>query len=152
MNIEKHLKELGLVLPPAPKPVGSYRPLIVSGNLAFLSGQISKTADGHLITGKVGKDVTVEKAQEAARVAALNVLSVIQHFVGFDRFEKIVKVVGYVQVAPDFYDLSSVTNGASDFFLEVLGESGIHARSSVGMATLPLNAAVEIDATILLKA
>lgn len=149
---EEILKKLNIVVPPAGTPVGSYRPVITSGNLAFLSGQISKRADGTMITGKVGKDVTVEQAKEAARVAAINVISIIQHLISFQKFEKFVKIVGFVQVAPDFYDISSVTNGASDLFLEVFGENGIHARSSVGMATLPLNAAVEIEATLQIRA
>lgn len=149
---EETLKKLNIVVPQASNPVGSYRPVILSGSMAFLSGQISKRADGTMITGKVGKDVTVEQAKDAARVAAINVISIIQHFIGFQKFEKFVKIVGFVQVAPDFYDISSVTNGASDLFLEVFGENGIHARSSVGMATLPLNAAVEIEATLQIRA
>jgi enamine deaminase RidA (YjgF/YER057c/UK114 family) len=147
-SYEETLKKLNLIVPQASTPVGSYRPVILSGNLAFLSGQISKRADGTLITGKVGKDVTVEQAKEAARVCALNVISIIQHLIGFQKFQKFVRIVGYVQTVPEFNDHSSVTNGASDLFLEVFGEKGIHARSSIGMASLPLNAAVEIEATL----
>lgn len=149
---EEVFKKLNILVPAASNPVGSYRPVIFSGNLAFLSGQISKRADGTMVTGKVGKDVSVEQAKEAARAAAINVISIIQHLIGFQKFEKFVKIVGYVQTTPDFYDISSVTNGASDLFLEVFGEKGIHARSSVGMASLPLNAAVEIEATLQIHA
>src|SRR5689334_353868 len=131
------LKKLNIVVPAASNPVGSYRPVMVSGNMAFLSGQISKRADGTMLTGKVGKDLSVEQAKEAARAAAINVISIIQHLIGFQKFEKFVRIVGYVQTAPDFYDISAVTNGASDLFLEVFGENGIHARSSIGMASLP---------------
>ena len=145
---EQTLKKMNLALPPAPKPAGSYRPVIFSGDLAFLSGQISRKPDGTILTGKLGKDLTVEQGKEAARVAALNVISVIQELVGFQKFEKFVRIVGYVQAAPDFYDISAVMNGASDLFLEVFGGKGVHARSAVGMASLPLNTAIEIEATV----
>ena len=152
MNYEQRIKELGLVIPAAAKPVGSYTPVVLSGNLAFLSGQIAKTSDGKILTGKVGKDLTAEQGKEAARVAALNVVSVIQHLIGFSKFERIVKVAGYVQTSPDFYEHSAVVNGASDLFLGIFGASGIHARSSLGMASLPLNSAVEIEVTLQVKA
>jgi enamine deaminase RidA (YjgF/YER057c/UK114 family) len=151
MKIEERLKELKITLPAAPKPAGSYHPAVIAGNQAFLSGQISRAADGSLITGKVGSSLNLEQGKEAARTAALNVLAVIQAFIGFDRVEKFLRVSGFVQAAPDFYEISQVMNGASDLFLEVFGEKGIHARSAVGMASLPLNAAVEIEVTLLLK-
>ncbi len=148
MNYEKKIQELGLAVPPPPPPAGSYQPVVFSGNLAFLSGQISKTGDGRILCGKVGKDLTLEEGKTAARTAALNAVSVLQHFVGFQKFERILRVVGYVQAAPDFYEISAVLNGASDLFLEIFGSQGIHARSAVGMASLPLNAAVEIELTV----
>lgn len=151
MKIEQRLKELKITLPAAPKPAGSYHPAVIAGNQAFLSGQISRTADGGLITGKVGSALTLEQGREAARAAALNVIAVIQNFIGLDRVEKFLRVAGYVQVSPDFSEISQVMNGASDLFLEVFGEKGIHARSAVGMASLPLNAAVEIEVTLLLQ-
>lgn len=151
-SYEETLKKLNIVVPTASTPVGSYRPVIISGNLAFLSGQISKRADGTMITGKIGKDLTVEQGKEAARVSAINVISIIQHLIGFQKFEKFVRIVGYVQTTPEFSDHSSVTNGASDLFLEVFGEKGIHCRSSIGMASLPLNSAVEIEATLQIRA
>lgn len=150
-DYEETLKKLNLIIPAAPNPVGSYRPVVFSGNLAFLSGQVSRRADGSILAGKVGKELSVEQGKEAARVAALNVISVIQHLIGFQKFEKFVRIVGYVQTAPDFADHSSITNGASDLFLEVFGQKGIHARSSIGMASLPLNAAVEIEATLQIR-
>lgn len=151
MSYEVKIKQLGLVIPPAPKPAGSYQPVVTSGPLAFLSGQISKTADGKILSGKAGMDLTPEEAKNAARTAALNALSAIQHGIGFDRFERVLRVVVYVQAAPDFYDISSVANGASDLFLEIFGPEGVHARSAVGMASLPLNAAVEIEVTVQVK-
>ena len=151
MDVETNLKTLGLVLPPAPKPAGSYRPVVFAGETAFLSGQISKPAEGDLIVGKLGSDLTLEEGQAAARVAALNVISIIKHMIGFDRFERFLRVVGFVQCDPYFSDIHKVMNGASELFQEALGEAGIHARSAVGMISLPLNAAVEIEATIQLK-
>ena len=151
MDYEAKIKQLGLVLLPPPKPAGSYQPVVVSGAFAFLSGQISKTADGKILSGKVGKDLTLEQGKEAARAAALNALSAIHHLIGFGKFERILRVVGYVQTAPDFYEIPAVVNGASDLFLEIFGPAGVHARSAVGMASLPLNAAVEIEVTLQVK-
>lgn len=150
-QIDSKLKQSQLILPPVPAPAGSYRPVVVAGHFAFLSGQLSRKADGQLVTGKVGADLTLAAAQEAARLAALNVISVFRQFVGFDRFKRVIRLVGYVQAAPDFFQISQVMNGASDFMIELFGESGSHARSAVGMVSLPLNAAVEIEATIELK-
>ena len=151
MDYEKKIREFGLVIPPPPQPAGSYQPVVFCGNLAFLSGQISKTAEGRILSGKVGKDLTLEEGKAAARAAALNALSAIHHGIGFLKFERILRVVGYVQTAPDFHEISAVVNGASDFFLEVFGPCGVHARSAVGMAGLPLNAAVEIELTVAIK-
>ena len=148
MNYAEKIKALKLVLPPPPAPAGSYQPVVTSGSLAFLSGQISKTAEGKVISGKIGRDLNLEQGKEAARLACLNALSIIQHQIGFDKFEKVIRVTGYCQTAADFYDISQVMNGASDLLIEVFGERGIHARSAVGMASLPLNAAVEIEVTI----
>ncbi len=148
MNYEEKIQSLRLTLPSPPKPVGSYQPVTYAKGLAFLSGQVSKSSDGKVLAGKVGLDLTLDQGREAARLAALNVISIIQNLVGFDRFEKIVRVVGYVQTAPNFYDISQVVNGASDLFIEVFGDKGVHARSSLGMAGLPLNAAVELEVTL----
>ena len=151
MDYEDRIQALGLELPPAPKPVGSYRPLLETQRFAFLSGQISKTADGKILAGKVGKDLTLEQGQAAARAAALNVASVIRNLLGFEKFGRFLRVVGYVQTAPDFYEIPQVLNAASDLLVEVFGENGSHARTAVGMASLPLNAAVEIEVTLELK-
>ena len=148
IDYKRRIQEMKLLLPKAPQPVGSYRPVVISGEYAFLSGQISKTVDGRILGGKLGQDLGLEEGKEAAKCAALNVLGVINDFIGFARFERMVRVVGYVQASADFYEISQVMNGASDFFLEVFGERGIHARSAVGIASLPFNAAVEIEATI----
>ncbi len=151
MNIEDKVKELGYSLPPPPKPVGSYHPVVYGGKVAYLSGQIAKQADGKLITGKLGTELTLVQGQDAARAAALNVLSIIHHLIKTERFERILRMVGYVQTQPDFSDIPQVMNAASDLLISVLGEKGVHARSAVGMSSLPLNSAVEIEATILIR-
>ena len=145
MYIEEHLEKLGLALPPAPKPVGFYQPFVVSGKLAFLSGQISKDAEGKVMAGKVGKDLSLAEGQAAARLAALSALSIMKHLIGFEKIRRVVKMTGFVQTAPDFYEIPSVVNGASELLAAVMGEQGAHARSAVGVASLPMNAAVEIE-------
>lgn len=151
MTPEEKITQLGLLLPPAPKPVGLYQPFVVSGKLAFLSGQISKDAEGKILAGKVGKDLSLSEGQAAARLAALNALSIMKHQIGFEKIRRVVKMTGFVQTAPDFYEIPAVLNKASELFAEVLGEQGAHARSAVGMVSLPLNAAVEIELILELK-
>ena len=151
MTPEEKITQLGLSLPPAPKPVGLYQPFVLSGKLAFLSGQISKDASGKLLTGKVGKDLSLAEGQAAARLAALNALSIMKDLIGFEKIRRVVKMTGFVQTAPDFYEIPAVLNKASELFAEVMGEPGSHARSAVGMTSLPLNAAVEIELILELK-
>lgn len=151
MTPEEKITQLGLLLPPASKPVGLYQPFVVSGKLVFLSGQISKDAEGKILTGKVGKDLSLPEGQAAARLAGLNALSIMKHLIGFEKIRRIVKMTGFVQTAPDFYEIPAVLNKASELFAEVLGEQGEHARSAVGMVSLPLNAAVEIELVLELK-
>ena len=151
MQIDLRIRELNLVLPPPPVPAGSYEAVVFAGDMAYLSGLISKTADGKIISGKVGRDLSLEEGRLAAKAAALNVLSVIQTRIGFERLMRLVRLVGFVQAAPDFYEIPQVVNGASDLFLEVFGEKGSHARSAAGMASLPLNAAVELEVTLQIK-
>lgn len=151
MSLEEKLQKLGLKLPEAPVPVGSYRPVLESGGFAFLSGQISKTADGKLLEGTLGKELQLEDGLKAAEAAALNVVSIAKNLIDLERIEKLVRVVGYVQVTPDFTDIHKVMNGASDLFLKLFEDNGLHARSAVGVASLPLNAAVEVEATFKLK-
>lgn len=151
MTPEEKITQLGLSLPPAPKPVGLYQPVVVAGKLAFLSGQISKDAEGKILAGKVGKDLSMAEGQAAARLAALNALSIMKHLIGFEKIRRVVKMTGFVQTAPDFYEIPAVVNGASELLAEVMGDQGAHARSAVGMASLPLNAAVEIELILELK-
>ncbi len=150
-DYDKKIQELGLILPEPAKPAGIYQPVVFSGAWAHLSGQLPRAAGGVLMTGKVGKDVELKQAQEAAKVAALNMISIVRNLIGFGRFEKFVKVTGYVNADPAFYDFSAVMNGASELLGAVFGEAGVHARTSVGVASLPLNAIIEIDAVIQVK-
>lgn len=148
-TIEARLKELGLALPPAPNPVANYVPYLMTGNLLFISGQISKTADGTVITGILGHDTTIEKGQEAAKASALNILAQAKAALGdLDRIVRILKLTGFVASAPSFGDQPKVVNGASDLMVAVLGDKGRHTRAAVGVSALPLNCAVEIDAMI----
>ena len=151
MTPEEKITQLGLSLPPAPKPVGLYQPFVVAGKLAFLSGQVSKDAEGKILAGKVGKDLSLVEGQAAARLAALNALSIMKHLIGFEKICRVVKMTGFVQAAPDFYEIPAVVNGASELLAEVFGDRGAHARSAVGMASLPMNAAVEIELVLELK-
>jgi enamine deaminase RidA (YjgF/YER057c/UK114 family) len=150
-TLEEVCKKLGLKVPPPPKPAGTYRPLVVSNGFAFVSGQLSRDAEGRLITGKVGREIQIEEGKRAAQWSALQALSVIKSEMSLERVEQIVRLVGYVQVGNDFYSHSEVMNGASELLAEVFGEKGKHARTSVGVASLPLNAAVEIELTLRVK-
>lgn len=145
-KIEAKLIELGYPLPAVAKPVAAYVPSVVTGNLCFTSGQLP-FVDGALpMTGKVGRDVSAEDAKDLARLCALNALAALKLAIGdLDRVTRIVKVVGFVSVVPEFTAIPGVINGASEFFGEVFGEVGSHARSAVGVPALPLDSAVELE-------
>jgi enamine deaminase RidA (YjgF/YER057c/UK114 family) len=147
MTPESRLKELGLELPPAPKPVAVYRPLVVFGQAAYVSGHGPVRTDGTLITGVVGKDLDLDAAKLAARQVGLAILATLRSQLGsLDRVRRVVKVLGMVNSAPDFYDHPKVVNGCSELFADIWGaENGIGARSAVGMGPLPGNIAVEIE-------
>lgn len=148
-TIEAKLSELGYALPPVPAPAGNYVPTRQIGNLLFVSGQIAKRGDGHLLAGKLGADLTVEEGQEAARVCALNILAHAKATLGdLSRIKSIVRLNGFVNATPDFTDQPQVINGASDLVCAVLGDKGRHTRAAVGVASLPAGTAVEIDAVI----
>ena len=148
-NTEKRLAELGLSLPAAPAPVANYVPTAMVGNLLFVSGQISRTGAGVTMTGKLGAGVDIATGRDAAKVCALNILAQAKAALGsLDRIERIVKLTGFVNAAPTFTDHPQVVNGASDLLVEVLGDRGRHTRSAVGVAGLPLDAAVEVEAII----
>src|SRR5262249_23548945 len=143
---------LGIVLPNVPTPVANYVPYRLAGNLLFLSGQGPRDEKGTALSGKVGADVTVEEAYRRARLIGLGLLGAARQALGtLDRIEAVLKVLGMVNAVPDFRDHPKVINGCSDLFVEVLGESGKHARSAVGMGSLPHQISVEIEAIMAVK-
>ena len=148
MSAEDKLRELGLTLPTVPTPVANYVPFKRAGDIVYLSGQGPRRADGSYHTGKVGRDLGWEEAYEHAKITALGLLAAAKMAAGsLDKVE-IVKVLGMVNGVPEFADQPKVINGCSDLFVNVLGDRGRHARSAVGMGSLPNGMTVEIEAVI----
>ena len=149
--IQSRLAALGIALPAAAAPVAAYVPVVVTGNLAHVSGQLPFVA-GQLVTGRLGEDVSLEQGQAAARACGLMILAQLEAALGsLDRVERVVKLGAFVSSAGTFTDQPKVANGASELMAEVFGEAGKHARSAVGVPVLPLGAAVEVDAIVALK-
>mgnify|MGYP002654712721 FL=1 len=145
-QIEQKIIELGFSLPETAKPLAAYIPAVQSGNLVFTSGQLPMIEGSLAETGKVGGSVSPERAKELATVCALNALAAVKTVIGdLDKIKRIVKVVGFVSSVPEFSAQPGVVNGASEFLGVVFGDKGIHARSAVGVAVLPLDAPVEIE-------
>jgi enamine deaminase RidA (YjgF/YER057c/UK114 family) len=152
MSAEARLKELGLQLPPPPKPQGNYVPYRIGGGLLFLAGVGPRGADGVTVTGKVGGAVTVEQAVHGARLCGFNLLANMKAALGsLDRVDTILKVLGMVNGVPDFADHPKVINGCTDLFVEVFGDNGRPARAAVGMGSLPGNISVEVEAIVSIK-
>jgi enamine deaminase RidA (YjgF/YER057c/UK114 family) len=151
-KIEAKLAQLGFPLPAVAKPVAAYVPAVITGNLCFTAGQLP-FVDGALPkAGKVGRDVSAEDAKDLARLCALNALAAVKlEIQDLDRITRIVKLVGFVSVVPEFTAIPGVMNGASEFLVEVFGDAGIHARSSVGVPALPLDSAVELELIVEFK-
>ncbi|MBN8576416.1 MAG: RidA family protein [Cytophagales bacterium] len=148
-DFDKKLKELGIELPPASKPMANYVKAVRSGNLLFLAGHGPTRADGTNITGKVGADLTPEQGYEAARQTGISILATLKAELGdLNKVKRIVKVLGMVNCADGFADQPKVINGFSDLMVAVFGEKGKHARSAVGMNALPSNIAVEIEIVV----
>ncbi|HEX8900674.1 RidA family protein [Vitreimonas sp.] len=145
-RVDARLQELGITLPTPPAPVASYVPYVVSGNLVYVSGQVSVDASGG-IKGKLGDAIEVEEGQAAARLCALNLLAQVKAACGgdLDRVKRVVKLSGFVNVTADFSPIPQVVNGCSDVMVAVFGDAGRHSRSAVGVANLPLDFAVEVD-------
>lgn len=145
---EQRIGELGLVLPPAAAPKGVYRSMITIGETLITAGHLPLRADGSLVTGKVGEQLDVATGGEAARLAGLAILTSVRAELGsLDRIERLIKVLGFVNCTSDFIDHPAVINGCSELFMDVFGEqAGVGARSAVGVASLPLGVAVEIEA------
>jgi enamine deaminase RidA (YjgF/YER057c/UK114 family) len=147
MGAEARIAELGLVLPPAPKPMATYQPAVIQGDLIYISGHGPLLPDGSLLKGRLGADLDLEKGVAAARQTGLAILATLRAKLGsLDRVTRLVKSLGMVNATPEFADHPKVINGYSDLMRDVFGESGVGARSAVGMGSLPSNMAVEIEA------
>lgn len=147
--VETRLTELGLTLPEVVPPLAAYQPAVRTGAYVHTSGQLPMVEGKLPVTGKVGAEVTAEEAKELARTCALNALAAVKSVTGdLDRIARVVKVVGFVASAADFTGQPGVINGASELLAEVLGEKGVHARSAVGVAVLPLDAPVEVEVQV----
>ena len=148
MSVEINLKKLGIEIPDAPAPVGAYVAYKITGNLVYISGQISFKKDGKLIKGKVGSDLTLEQAQEAAKVCAINIISQIKAACNgnLNKVKNCIKLTGFVNSTDNFIDQPKVINGASELIAKVFEEKGKHARAAVSVNSLPLGAAVEVEA------
>ncbi len=148
-NIDARLAELGITLPQPVSPIATYVPFVRTGDVVHISGQVSVDADGG-IKGTVGEDVDFETAVRAARTCGLNLIAQMRNACDgdLDRVVRVVKLGGFVQAGPDFYDVPKVINGCSDLMVEVFGDLGRHARAAVGVYKLPLNFAVEVDAVV----
>jgi enamine deaminase RidA (YjgF/YER057c/UK114 family) len=145
-KIEQKLKEMGIELPTPKQPIANYVSAVRTGNLIFLAGKGPSKPDGSYITGKPGKDLTIQQGYEAARLTAINQLAALKAAIGdLDKVKRIVKVLGMVNSDPEFKDHPKVINGFSDLIVAIFGDKGRHARSAVGMCSLPNNMAVEIE-------
>ena len=153
MSVEQRLKELGITLPPLGGPLGNYVHAKRAGNLLYLSGKGPQSADGGMPKGKLGAGMSVDEGYRHARQVGLVLIAAMKDALGgdLDRVEGIVKVLGMVNAAPDFEDHPRVVNGCSDLFVEVFGEAGRHARSAVGMSSLPAGIPVEIEVIVAVK-
>lgn len=145
-DVNQTLADLGITLPTAPAPAANYVPFVRSGDLLYVSGQVSMDADG-LVRGKLGENMSVEDAQKAARLCALNLLAQVSAACDGDlnKVVQVVKLTGFVNSTPDFNQHPQVVNGASDLMAEVFGDAGKHARAAVGSSSLPLGVAVEVE-------
>jgi enamine deaminase RidA (YjgF/YER057c/UK114 family) len=144
--VEKTLASLGIKLPVPPAPAGSYVPVVVTGNLAFVAGQIPAEGGKVKFRGKVGRDLTIEAGQQAARLCTINALAQLKSALGsLDTVKRFVKITGFVNCDPSFTDQSKVINCASDLLVQVFKDNGKHARAAVGVSSLPLDSAVEIE-------
>jgi enamine deaminase RidA (YjgF/YER057c/UK114 family) len=151
MSAEARLKELGIVLPPLPKPVANYLPYRLAGNILYLAGQ-GPRENGVNLSGKLGKDIGVEEGYRRARLVGLGLLAAMRDALGsLDRVDYIVKLLGMVNAVPDFNESPKVINGCSDLFVEVFGDAGRHARSAVGNIMLPNQISVEIEGIVAVK-
>jgi enamine deaminase RidA (YjgF/YER057c/UK114 family) len=152
MSAEARLKELGIVLPSLGTPVANYLPYRLAGNILYLAGQGPRDESGKQLTGKLGKDISVEEGYRRARLVGLGLLAAMRDALGsLDRVDYVVKLLGMVNAVPDFNDSPKVINGCSDLFVEIFGDAGRHARSAVGNVMLPNQISVEIEGIVAVK-
>ena len=148
-TIEARLKELGITVPVAAPPLASYVPTVQTGSLLFVSGQVTLKEGKREFVGKLGRDFATEQGAQAARLCALNIVAQLKAALGdLDRVRRIVKLTGFVNAVPDFAEQPQVVNGASDLLAEIFGEAGRHARSAVGVGSLPRGVACEVEAIV----
>lgn len=146
MTVQETLSKLAVTLPSPPAPAGLYVPVVITGNLVFVSGQIPMESGQVKFKGKVGKEVSVETGQQAARLCTINALAQLNAALGsLDRIKRIVKVTGFVNCEPNFAEQPKVINGSSDLLVQVFGEAGKHARAAIGVSSLPLDSSVEVE-------
>ncbi|RKE19976.1 RidA family protein [Streptomyces sp. TLI_171] len=151
-KVEQKLAELGLTLPEVAAPVAAYVPAVRTGHYVMTSGQLPFVGGTLRSSGKVGAEVTAEEAKELAQICALNALAAVKSVIGdLDKVEQVVKVVGFVASAPDFTGQPGVVNGTSELLGQVFGDKGVHARSAVGVAVLPLDAPVEVELMVRIR-
>lgn len=153
MTISNNLKDLNIILPKAPKPVGSYVASKISGSFVYISGQLPIKNNGEIIKGKIGKELTLEQGQEAAYYCCLNIISQLSNVLNnkLDNVKSCVKITGYVNSVDDFIDQPQIINSASELLTKIFGEAGKHTRAAVSVNSLPLGVAVEIDAIFEIK-
>jgi enamine deaminase RidA (YjgF/YER057c/UK114 family) len=152
MSAETRLKELGIVLPSLGTPVANYLPYRLAGNILYLAGQGPRDDSGKQLTGKLGKDISIEEGYRRARLVGLGLLAAMRDALGsLDRVDYVVKLLGMVNAVPDFNDSPKVINGCSDLFVEIFGDAGRHARSAVGNVMLPNQISVEIEGIVAVK-
>jgi enamine deaminase RidA (YjgF/YER057c/UK114 family) len=146
VDFDKKLKDLGITLPAPSKPVANYVKAVRTGNLIYLAGHAPQNADGTYVTGKVGRELTIEQGYDAARLTGISLIATLKAEIGdLNKVKRVVKVLGMVNCHSDFTEHPKVINGCSDLMVAVFGDKGKHARSSVGMNSLPLNTSVEIE-------
>jgi len=153
MSADARVQELGLELPPAPKPAGVYKPIVIAGNMAYVSGHGPLLPDGTMLTGRVGSEVDKQAGYQAARQVGLAILATLKANLGsLDKVKRLVKTLGMVNASPDFKEHPAVINGYSELMKEVFGDNGVGARSAIGMGSLPGNISVEIEAIFEIEA
>ena len=152
MSVEEKLKEVGITLPDVAPPVAAYIPAVQADKMIYTAGQVALLKGELKYKGRVGENLTVKQGYESARICALNALAAVKGVAGsLDNIERIVRVAGFINSADDFTDQAKVMNGASELMLDIFGEAGLHARSAIGVNTLPIGASVEVELIVKLK-